>query len=68
VRILATEGETTAVSGVTPGEELVTDGFDKLQAGSKIVVRQPKAPAADAAQGAPAPAATPAATPPPARE
>jgi len=43
VKILATEGEVTAVTGVKPGEKLVTDGFDKLQAGSKIVVRDPQA-------------------------
>jgi hypothetical protein len=28
------------VTGVKPGEQLVTDGFDKLQSGSKIVVKQ----------------------------
>ncbi|MGO9994249.1 MAG: efflux RND transporter periplasmic adaptor subunit [Steroidobacteraceae bacterium] len=45
VKILATEAETSAVSGVEPGDQLVTDGFDKLQNGSKIVIRK-KAPAA----------------------
>jgi membrane fusion protein, multidrug efflux system len=40
VTILATEGETSAVTGVKPGEQLVTDGFDKLQNGTKIVVRK----------------------------
>ena len=40
VKILATEGETSAVTGVNPGEQLVTDGFDKLQNGSKIVPRK----------------------------
>ncbi len=51
VKILATEGETSAVSGVEAGQELVTDGFDKLQNGSKIVAspdrrrRRPSAPA-----------------------
>jgi multidrug efflux system membrane fusion protein len=44
VKITATEGETSAVTGVKAGEQLVTDGFDKLQSGTKIVVRQ--APAA----------------------
>jgi len=57
VKIVATEGETTAVTGAKPGDVLVTDGFDKLQSGSKIVDRQ--------AQPAAAPGA-PAATPPPA--
>jgi multidrug efflux system membrane fusion protein len=45
VEILATEAETSAVTGVNPGDQLVTDGFDKLQNGSKIVIRK-KAPAA----------------------
>jgi multidrug efflux system membrane fusion protein len=45
VKILATEAETSAVSGVEPGDQLVTDGFDKLQNGSKIVIPK-KAPAA----------------------
>jgi membrane fusion protein, multidrug efflux system len=57
VKIIAAEGDSTAVTGVTPGEQLVTDGFDKLQAGSKIGVRQPQAPAAPAAA---APTPTPA--------
>jgi multidrug efflux system membrane fusion protein len=58
VKIVATEGETTAVTGAKAGDVLVTDGFDKLQSGSKIV---------DRAQTAAAPGA-PAATPPPAHE
>ncbi len=45
VKILTTEGETTAVTGVNPGDKLVTDGFDKLQNGTKIVVRQVPPPA-----------------------
>jgi membrane fusion protein, multidrug efflux system len=40
VTILATEGETSAITGVNVGEQLVTDGFDKLQNGSKIVQRK----------------------------
>jgi multidrug efflux system membrane fusion protein len=43
VTILATEGEMSAVTGVKVGEQLVTDGFDKLQNGSKVIQR--KAPA-----------------------
>jgi multidrug efflux system membrane fusion protein len=43
VTILATEAETSAITGVKVGDQLVTDGFDKLQNGSKIVQR--KAPA-----------------------
>jgi multidrug efflux system membrane fusion protein len=54
VKIVASEGETTAVTGVKPGEKLVTDGFDKLQSGSKIAVREPQAGAATDAGAAPA--------------
>jgi multidrug efflux system membrane fusion protein len=39
VKILATEGQSSAVTGVAAGDQLVTDGFDKLQDGSKIVHR-----------------------------
>jgi multidrug efflux system membrane fusion protein len=48
IKILATEGETSAVTGVSAGAQLVTDGFDKLQNGSKVVQRKA------AAAGAPA--------------
>jgi membrane fusion protein, multidrug efflux system len=48
IKITATEGETSAVTGVNPGDQLVTDGFDKLNNGSKIVERKP--PAAEAAE------------------
>ncbi|MGO9512555.1 MAG: efflux RND transporter periplasmic adaptor subunit [Steroidobacteraceae bacterium] len=51
IKILATEGETSAVSGVEAGQELVTDGFDKLQNGSKVVQRKvPPAPTAAPAE------------------
>ena len=50
VTILATEGETSAVTGVKPGQQLVTDGFDKLQNGSKIVQRKAAAEAKPAAK------------------
>ncbi len=53
VKILATEGETTAVTGVKAGEVLVTDGFDKLQSGSKIVDRQAQSAAAPTGAAAP---------------
>jgi multidrug efflux system membrane fusion protein len=49
VKLLATEAETSAVTGVNAGDQLVTDGFDKLQNGSKIVQRKPAAPEANAA-------------------
>jgi membrane fusion protein, multidrug efflux system len=41
IKIVATEGETSAVTGVSPGAQLVTDGFDKLQNGSKVEQRKP---------------------------
>jgi multidrug efflux system membrane fusion protein len=43
VTILATEAGTSAITDVKAGDQLVTDGFDKLQNGSKIIIR--KAPA-----------------------
>jgi multidrug efflux system membrane fusion protein len=45
VKLVTTSGEITAVTGVDPGETLVTDGFDKLQNGVKVVPRQAPAPA-----------------------
>ncbi len=39
VTVATTDGLNSAVSGVAPGEILVTDGFDKLQDGTKVVVR-----------------------------
>jgi len=40
VTVGATQGDVAALgSGVTPGELLVTDGLDKLQAGSKVIVQ-----------------------------
>jgi multidrug efflux system membrane fusion protein len=42
VTVTATEGDTAAVTGVAAGAQLVTDGFEKLQDGSKVTVRQPK--------------------------
>jgi membrane fusion protein, multidrug efflux system len=51
IKILATEGETSAVTGVNAGEQLVTDGFDKLQNGSKVSRKPAQTPSA-----APAPA------------
>jgi len=39
IKIATTDGNTAAVTGVNPGEKLVTDGFDRLQDGVKVVVR-----------------------------
>ncbi|HLW71048.1 MAG TPA: MdtA/MuxA family multidrug efflux RND transporter periplasmic adaptor subunit [Candidatus Binataceae bacterium] len=42
VTVGATQGDTVALaSGVTPGEMLVTDGLDRLQVGSKVVIQTP---------------------------
>lgn len=45
INIATTDGNTAAVTGVNPGETLVTDGFDKLQDGTKVVIRKPVAAA-----------------------
>jgi len=40
VTVGATQGDVIALnSGVEPGEMLVTDGLDKLQAGTKVIVQ-----------------------------
>src|SRR6202789_431714 len=58
IKIEATEGETSAVTGVNPGDVLVTDGFDKLQNGSKVMQRKPTQaqPASQNSSTAPVPA------------
>jgi hypothetical protein len=40
---VATEGEVSAATGVDPGQQVVTDGFDRLQSGSKVTLRKPGA-------------------------
>lgn len=42
ITIATTDGANAAVTGVVPGQTLVTDGFDKLQDGAKVSVRQPR--------------------------
>jgi multidrug efflux system membrane fusion protein len=42
ITIATTDGNNAAVTGVAPGQTLVTDGFDKLQDGAKVSVRQPR--------------------------
>ena len=39
INVATTDGNTAAVTGVKPGETLVTDGFDKLQDGAKVSVK-----------------------------
>jgi multidrug efflux system membrane fusion protein len=51
VTVATSDGNTAAVTGVAPGEKIVTDGFDKLEDGTKISIRQPataRSPAANA--------------------
>ena len=50
------DGDLAAVTGVNPGDMVVTDGFDKLQNGTPVEVR-PKTPPGAAPAPAPAPAA-----------
>jgi len=51
IKIQATEGEVSAASGVDAGERVVTDGFDRLQNGSKVTIRKPDGKGAAAANG-----------------
>jgi membrane fusion protein, multidrug efflux system len=48
----AAKGETAIASGLRPGEQVVTDGVDKLRAGSAVRLRPPET--ATAAKGPPA--------------
>ena len=45
IKILASDGGVSAITGAESNAQVVTDGFDKLQNGSKIVIPK-KAPAA----------------------
>ena len=47
VDVATTNGNTAAVTGVRPGEKLVIDGFDRLQDGVKVSVRQSSAATED---------------------
>lgn len=40
VTVTTTDGETAAITGVNPGDTLVTDGFDRLTDGVKVRVRK----------------------------
>ena len=48
IQIQNTDGTTAAVTGVGVGQTLVTDGFDRLMDGAKVVVRQPAGAPAEA--------------------
>lgn len=43
INVATTNGDTAAATGIKPGEKLVIDGFDRLQDGMKISVRQSSA-------------------------
>ena len=61
VEVRLTEGDATAISkGLAAGEVVVTEGVDRLQAGSRVETARPGAPgtAATPAPAAPAPAGT----------
>jgi len=49
----AANGGMTAVEGINPGEVLATSSFDKLQAGSRIVVSRQAVPASPAGSNVP---------------
>jgi membrane fusion protein, multidrug efflux system len=53
IKILASDAGVSAITGAEPNEQVVTDGFDKLQNGTKISI---KTPPGAAAPGRPAPA------------
>ncbi len=47
VKVLVTDGNTTAVQGVAPGDVVANSSFDKLQPGSKVIIsNKPIAPEA----------------------
>ena len=48
INVATTNGNTAAVTGVKPGEKLVVDGFDRLQDGVKISIRESSPAAEDA--------------------
>ena len=55
------QGETAVIAkGLTPGEQVVTDGLNQLRPGSKVSVRQTDKPGAAAA-----PSGAPSSAPPP---
>jgi multidrug efflux system membrane fusion protein len=53
VVITVTEGDTAAITGVKSGDMLVTDGFEKLQDGTKVSVKKPGEPDPSKAKAAP---------------
>jgi len=54
VTILANEGDVSAVANLQSNDRVVADGFDKLQPGSKVTVKDPRNAAAGNAKARPA--------------
>jgi membrane fusion protein, multidrug efflux system len=52
VTVSTTDGDTTAVEGIAPGEIVAVNGFDKLQDGIKVSVRKGQGTASPNPQGA----------------
>ena len=46
VTVISTNGPLSAVSGISPGETVVTSGFDGLQDGAKVLLQRSAAPSA----------------------
>jgi len=44
IKVITSDGTQAAVTGLQADEVVVTDGFDKLQDKTKVVVRQPRTP------------------------
>ena len=47
------DGETTAVTGINPGDVVANSSFDKLQDNSKIIVSSKPIPASSSGSSAP---------------
>ena len=45
VKMLVTDGDTTAVQGINPGDVLANSSFDKLQSGSRVIISKKPVPA-----------------------
>jgi multidrug efflux system membrane fusion protein len=43
VKVGTTDGNTTSVEGIQPGDVIAVNGFDKLQDGSTVAIRKPSA-------------------------
>jgi multidrug efflux system membrane fusion protein len=55
IQVAAVTDNTAAVTGVVPGETLVTDGFDRLVDGAKVAIRQRGTPSGNTNANEPSP-------------